>query len=89
MGQTKGTKQPGEKKKENYDGINISEEELFKLLNQAGSDTRAIFDGVSGLARANQALAKILVYNFKAIRCLAKSSRKLELLTFVHDRRSK
>jgi hypothetical protein len=89
MGQTKEMKQSNEEKKDNCDDLNVSEEELSKLLNQAGTNPRAIIDGVSGQALANQSLAKILAYNFKATHCLAKSSRKLELLTFVHDRRSK
>lgn len=83
MGQTKEMKQSNEEKKENFDDLNISEEELSKLLNQAGTNTRAILDGVSGQALTNQSLAKILVYNFKATRSLAKSSRMLEHLTKV------
>ena len=61
--------------------LNVSEEELLRLLNRASTDTRIIADGRSGLSIANEALATIYIHNFKATRSLVESSKKIERLT--------
>ena len=63
--------------------LNVSEEELQRLLNKASTDTKIIADGRSGLSIANEALATILIHNFKATRSLVESSKKMEWLTIV------
>ena len=63
------------------DEVEISEEELKKLIQAAGTSTNVIADGRTGLSIANEALAKILVFQYNASRSMLKSSKQLEYYT--------